>query len=47
MSIYSDSGDESRGDGDKSEDCLMVMVRGRGTGGDCNNIFARSCAVDL
>ena len=47
MSIYSDSGDDSRGNGDTSEDCLMVMVRGRGTGGDCNNIFARSCAVDL
>ena len=47
VSIYSDSGDDSRGNGDSSEDCLMVMVRGRGTGGDCNNIFARSCAVDL
>ena len=37
--VIGDSGDNSRGNGDTSEDCLMVMVRGRGTGGDCNNIF--------
>ena len=52
MSIYGDSGDDiitidSRGDGDSSEDCLRVMVRGRGTGGACDNIFAMSCGVDL
>ena len=32
MSIYRDSGDGSRGDGDSSEDCLRVMVRGWGRG---------------
>ena len=47
VSIYGDSGDDSRGNGDRSEDCLSVMVRGRGTVGDCDNIFAMSCGVDL
>ena len=32
VSIYSDSGDDSRGDGDSSEDCLSVMMRGQGPG---------------
>ena len=32
VSIYRDSGDDSRGDGDSSEDCLRVMVRGWGRG---------------
>ena len=32
VSIYGDSGEDSRGDGDSSEDCLRVMVRGWGRG---------------
>ena len=47
VSIYRDSGDDSRGDGDSSEDCLSVMMRGQGLGADCDNIIAMSCAVDL
>ena len=45
VSIYGDSGEDSRGDGDSSEDCLSVMMRGGGGRGVIVTIFLRGVVV--